>query len=63
MKHGEWRKSTRSGNVNDTCVELRDQGPTVGVRDSKDPNGPHLSFGNEQMASLLNKIKRGGYEL
>ena len=38
-----WRKSTRSGNGE--CVEVADNLPgVVGVRDSKDPTGPVLTF-------------------
>ncbi|RZU72465.1 uncharacterized protein DUF397 [Micromonospora kangleipakensis] len=39
-----WRKSTRSG-VQGDCVEVADNLPgVVGVRDSKDPTGPVLTF-------------------
>lgn len=38
-----WRKSSRSGNSE--CVEVADNLPgVVGVRDSKDPTGPVLTF-------------------
>lgn len=39
-----WRKSTRSGTQGE-CVEVADNLPgVVGVRDSKDPAGPVLTF-------------------
>ncbi|MER6591212.1 DUF397 domain-containing protein [Micromonospora purpureochromogenes] len=39
-----WRKSTRSNNGGD-CVEVADNLPgVVGLRDSKDPTGPVLTF-------------------
>ncbi|WP_405431829.1 DUF397 domain-containing protein [Micromonospora sp. NBC_00617] len=41
-----WRKSTRSGSGGGNCVEVADNLPgIVGVRDSKDPDGPALVFG------------------
>ncbi|MEO6082615.1 MAG: DUF397 domain-containing protein [Umezawaea sp.] len=38
-----WRKSSYSGNEN-ACVELAVGQITVGVRDSKRPDGPALTF-------------------
>ncbi|PZG22574.1 DUF397 domain-containing protein [Micromonospora craterilacus] len=41
-----WRKSTRSSSNGGACVEVADNLPgVVGVRDSKDPTGPALTFG------------------
>jgi hypothetical protein len=40
-----WRKSTRSGDNGGACVEVADNLPgIVGLRDSKDPTGPVLTF-------------------
>lgn len=40
-----WRKSSRSSTNGGTCVEVADNLPgVVGVRDSKDPTGPALTF-------------------
>ncbi|MEV1142742.1 DUF397 domain-containing protein [Micromonospora sp. NPDC049799] len=40
-----WRKSTRSGGNGGDCVEVATNLPgIVAVRDSKDPNGPALTF-------------------
>ncbi|MFI5488714.1 DUF397 domain-containing protein [Micromonospora echinaurantiaca] len=41
----QWRKSTRSGNNGGACVEVAGNLPgVVAVRDSKDPDGPALTF-------------------
>nr|WP_234361961.1 DUF397 domain-containing protein [Plantactinospora sp. BB1] len=40
-----WRKSSRSNAGSAECVEVADDlGGAVGVRDSKDPDGPVLAF-------------------
>ncbi|MFI1196299.1 DUF397 domain-containing protein [Micromonospora sp. NPDC020750] len=40
-----WRKSSRSSGNGGDCVEVADNLPgVVGVRDSKDPTGPALTF-------------------
>ncbi|WP_247662513.1 DUF397 domain-containing protein [Micromonospora sp. U21] len=42
MTDARWRKSSRSNQ--DNCVEVAtDPGDVVGVRDSKDPDGPVLA--------------------
>lgn len=44
LSHAKWRKSARSGGVQD-CVEVADNlRDVVGVRDSKDRGGPALVF-------------------
>ncbi|MGQ0840148.1 DUF397 domain-containing protein [Actinokineospora sp.] len=41
----EWRKSSGSGmGGNDNCVEVAVEAEVVGVRDSKNGTGPHLTF-------------------
>lgn len=39
-----WRKSSYSGDVNTSCVEVAFAVERVGVRDSKNTSGPTLSF-------------------
>ncbi|MEV4826984.1 DUF397 domain-containing protein [Micromonospora sp. CA-248260] len=40
-----WRKSSRSSSNGGACVEVADDLPgAVAVRDSKDPDGPALTF-------------------
>jgi hypothetical protein len=43
------------------CVEMRRHGDTVQVRDSRDPNGPVLSFSPAQFAAWLDSADNGEY--
>ncbi|GAA2129766.1 DUF397 domain-containing protein [Actinomadura napierensis] len=40
-----WRKSSRSAQADQHCVEVAGVAGAVAVRDSKDPDGPKLVFG------------------
>jgi hypothetical protein len=54
-----WRKSTRSNNAGN-CVEVADNLPAViGLRDSKDPEGPALTFSRSDWARFLKRVKDG----
>ncbi|MEU4713803.1 DUF397 domain-containing protein [Micromonospora purpureochromogenes] len=45
MTGARWRRSSRSSTNGGACVEVADNVPgVVGVRDSKDPAGPALTF-------------------
>lgn len=63
MKLSPWRKSSRSGNANDACVELRTQGSTIGVRDSKNPQDGHITISKATLAALTARVKRGELDL
>jgi Domain of unknown function (DUF397) len=54
-----WRKSSRSGGTgdNDNCVEIAFTGPTIAIRDSKNPTGL-LAFPSVSFAGLTTKIAR-----
>lgn len=39
-----WRKSSYSGSGNTSCVEVTFVAEAVGVRDSKNTDGPQLAF-------------------
>lgn len=62
LPHVQWRKSSRSGQEG-ACVELADLAAGVGVRDSKDPEGPILTFDRAAVASLTTRIRRGELDL
>jgi hypothetical protein len=53
-----WRKSTRSGTQGE-CVEVADNLPgVVGVRDSKDPSGPVLTFDPRAWRAFVTGTRR-----
>ncbi|MBD2893314.1 hypothetical protein amrb99_22350 [Actinomadura sp. RB99] len=55
----QWRKSSYSGGANDEqCVELGRLSPGIGVRDSKNPNGGHLTLTPTQFTDIIDQLKR-----
>lgn len=58
-----WVKSSYSGG-NGACVEVKSPAPlTIAVRDSKDPEGPSLSFRPESWAAFVAEVSGGVYDL
>ncbi|MGW3931344.1 DUF397 domain-containing protein [Streptomyces microflavus] len=53
-----WRKSSYSGENGD-CVELAELGDVVGVRDSKDHQGPVVSVNRRTMATFVAALTSG----
>jgi hypothetical protein len=51
-----WRKSSHSGSEGDDCVEVAACPDTVRVRDSKDKDGPHLTFSPEAWTAFIAHI-------
>ncbi|GAA2442600.1 hypothetical protein GCM10010191_68660 [Actinomadura vinacea] len=50
-----WRRSSHSTSEN--CVEVAALTPRVGVRDSKDPDGPKLIFETMAWNAFLRQVK------
>lgn len=59
-----FRKSSRSNGSNGgACVEVADNLPgVVGVRDSKEPSGPVLSFASTTWAGFVAGVKAGTFD-
>lgn len=55
-----WRTSSRSGG-NGACVEVRYINHTTEVRDSKDREGPVVSFTARQWSCFVHGIKTGQF--
>lgn len=58
---GAWIKSSRSYGAGE-CVEVRDIGGGIGVRDSKNPNGPQLSFTRAEWAAFVEGVRSGEFD-
>ncbi|MGC5017327.1 DUF397 domain-containing protein [Micromonospora sp. DT47] len=53
----QWRKSSRSSGNGGACVEVADNLPgIVAVRDSKDPDGPALTFTPPAWRAFLSQV-------
>ncbi|SHF40126.1 DUF397 domain-containing protein [Streptoalloteichus hindustanus] len=50
-----WRKSSYSA-LNNDCVEVAPASGDVAVRDSKNPDGPALTFSHSQWRSFLARL-------
>jgi hypothetical protein len=60
----EWRKSSWSSGNGGTCVEVARNLPgAVAVRDSKDPDGPKLTFAPDEWVAFTAGIKTGEFDL
>jgi len=54
-----WAKSSYSTPNGGNCVEARDTGHAVQVRDSKNPDGPALTLTRAQWLALTAEIRNG----
>jgi len=54
-----WRKSSRSNSTGGACVEVADNLPgVIGVRDSKNPTGPTLTFTPTAWRTFITNLAR-----
>jgi hypothetical protein len=56
-----WRRSTRSGNGGNSCVEVATVDQVIALRDSKDPDGPRLRFSPAAWNTFTAGIKRSAH--
>jgi len=57
LESAVWRKSTRSAGGGGDCVEVATTADVVGVRDSKDPDGPVLVFTPDAWRTFVDAVK------
>ncbi|GAA1636879.1 DUF397 domain-containing protein [Actinoplanes couchii] len=62
MQFTEWRKSKRSGSQSN-CVMVRHNSTHVQVKDSKDPEGPVLTFTHDAWADFVGGAHGGEFDL
>lgn len=59
-----WKKSSYSAGSGNDCIEVKALDPQrqhIGVRDSKDPQGPHLEFSAAALTALVGAINAGEF--
>jgi hypothetical protein len=63
FEEAAWHKSSRSnGNGGSNCVEVAVVETTIGVRDSKNPDGPVLTFTPTDWESFVDGAKHGRFD-
>ena len=55
----QWKKSPKSGTNSGSCVEVRRRDGTIQVRDSKDREGPVLTFDREGWKEFVHAVREG----
>lgn len=58
LRHPAWRKSSYSTSQAN-CVQVALGAPTIGVRDSKDPDGPVLAVPSGRWSAFLRGVATG----
>ncbi|MFG2014981.1 DUF397 domain-containing protein [Actinomadura geliboluensis] len=54
----QWRKSRRSSESGDNCVELASFPDMIAIRDSKSPDGPQIRLTSTAFRALLRDLKQ-----
>ncbi|GAA2091845.1 DUF397 domain-containing protein [Actinomadura alba] len=63
MSAAQWRKSSRSGAEGGQCVEVAGLGPSIAVRDSKNPGGAKLTFDAADWRAFVHRVKASEHDL
>ena len=58
-----WRKSSHSDDHGGSCVEVAELPALIAVRDSKDPDGPKLTFSAVAWRSFTRRVKASEHDL
>ncbi|WP_037912118.1 DUF397 domain-containing protein [Actinacidiphila yeochonensis] len=57
----DWHTSSHSSQAGGNCIEVAAHQTAVHVRDSKDPDGPMLTFPAGSWAVFVNHVNSGGF--
>jgi hypothetical protein len=57
-----WKKSSFSGNTDNSCVEARLVEGGVETRNSKNPDGPSVTYTTAEWAAFLGGVKAGEFD-
>ncbi len=63
MRENVWLKSTRSGDAGACTMCMRLEDGSTAVKDSKDPDGPALTFDASQWRAFIEGVKAGEFDL
>ncbi|MEV0746661.1 MULTISPECIES: DUF397 domain-containing protein [unclassified Streptomyces] len=55
----QWRKSSYSNGTGGECIEVAELHSSVGLRDSKQRNGPHISVARSSWSAFVSSLRRG----
>lgn len=58
-----WRKASRSNTSGGDWVEVAQRPGNIGVRDSKDPDGPTFALSPETFRALVRDVKVGDLDI
>lgn len=58
-----WRKSSYSNGSGGDCVEVATLPRGIGIRDSKDPSGPALTFSVAEWEAFTAGVRGGEFDL
>ncbi|MFI6686633.1 DUF397 domain-containing protein [Streptomyces sp. NPDC050485] len=59
---GAWFKSSYSGAEGNSCIEIAPLTSGIGIRDSKDKEGPALVVSAETWAAFVSPMRSGQFE-
>ncbi|MFG2085433.1 DUF397 domain-containing protein [Spirillospora sp. NPDC048824] len=63
MEGARWRKASRSDHQGGACVEVARLADVIGVRDSKDADGPKLIVTAAEWKSFVGRVTAREYDL